>query len=823
MATLKRVTPSNPLTNFSNVRPYGGGSFALMAEVANTAFERFDPAAREEAQRRGTEAGRDAARSNQPSFGLATYRDAIASIESAGSGGYAAIGPTDDELGRALGRYQIMEANVGPWSREALGREVSADEFLANPGIQDQIFDHVFGNYLRQYGEEGAAQAWFAGPGGVGAMGRQDALGTSVAEYTQRFSNAVRMSAMNNTEVVRTSSGELKRLAVSPMAGPYQRIHDAAANVAYEAEILNQGAADIMQMSMGFEFDPEGFTRAADNYIASIVNAAPEHMRSDLEASLANEARRRALGIMSERQEDIRKRANNSSRALAERHATTYAEALAAGDADAAAAAFAELDSVLTAREALPGVGWTAEQSENFILDAQRQSERIRVGAERERNAEIGDAMSTMRTAWQNGQPAADAGLLESEAFMAHPDYAKTMAFKEIYDTSPDFFRLPPAMQQEAIERERERPIGESFETEYLDAMEEIHAETVRQLKADPVAYAAQHFDNKPLDLPGLEDIDGMRKALSERREYGNTMFAQGYTDSPAYFTVAERDMWGSVFADSAPVESKAAAAQLFVEEFGTDAGRAIAEVTDNPLLRQVGAVVAAGANSAIAQEALTGQQLINEGVVTLPPKAETLAPIVQFNDALPDSPAIRGSILRTAKAIYAARAQGLDPESDEAEALMGEAFQAALGQTTVGDTTYGGVQDVLGTDTLLTPDLNAQEVEAAIALATVPRRFRTDARGNTLREDEPARWDLWVEASASNSVPFWNGAPITSEQVDYLQLEPVTNVYGDVVKGRYRLAISVNGTVTDVLDLHGSIFEFDPEIMVEGSRNVRQ
>ncbi len=119
------------------------------------------------------------------------FRDAIASIESDGSGGYAAVGPTHPQLGRALGRYQIMEANIGPWSREVLGREVTPEEFMANPQLQDAIFDGKFGGYVQQFGPEGAAQAWFAGPGGVGKMDRQDSLGTSVAEYTQKFSSAL--------------------------------------------------------------------------------------------------------------------------------------------------------------------------------------------------------------------------------------------------------------------------------------------------------------------------------------------------------------------------------------------------------------------------------------------------------------------------------------------------------------------------------------------------------------------------------------------------------------------------------------------------------
>ncbi|WP_197901952.1 hypothetical protein [Rhizobium favelukesii] len=84
-----------------------------------------------------------------------------------------------------------MEANIGPWSKEALGREVTPDEFLANPQLQDAIFDKKFGGYVQQYGPQGAAQAWFAGPGGVGKLDRKDSLGTSVAAYGDKFNRAV--------------------------------------------------------------------------------------------------------------------------------------------------------------------------------------------------------------------------------------------------------------------------------------------------------------------------------------------------------------------------------------------------------------------------------------------------------------------------------------------------------------------------------------------------------------------------------------------------------------------------------------------------------
>ncbi|WP_234840858.1 hypothetical protein [Sinorhizobium meliloti] len=135
------------------------------------------------------------------SGGSGSYRDAIASIESAGSGDYRAVGPTHPKMGRALGRYQIMEANVGPWSREVLGREVTPDEFMANPQLQDAIFDGKFNSYVQKFGPEGAAQAWFAGPGGVGKTNRKDSLGTDVGTYGRKFMSALGPQAQQPTEV----------------------------------------------------------------------------------------------------------------------------------------------------------------------------------------------------------------------------------------------------------------------------------------------------------------------------------------------------------------------------------------------------------------------------------------------------------------------------------------------------------------------------------------------------------------------------------------------------------------------------------------------
>ena len=57
------------------------------------------------------------------------FRQAIANIESRGSGGYSALGPLTKKGDRAYGRYQVMGDNLPSWTKEALGRQLTPDEF----------------------------------------------------------------------------------------------------------------------------------------------------------------------------------------------------------------------------------------------------------------------------------------------------------------------------------------------------------------------------------------------------------------------------------------------------------------------------------------------------------------------------------------------------------------------------------------------------------------------------------------------------------------------------------------------------------------------
>lgn len=115
------------------------------------------------------------------------WQEAIAAIESRGSGNYSAV--TDSGGGnRAYGRYQIMDFNIPSWTERWLGQRMEPEEFLNNPAAQDAVFRGQFGSYVDRWGNpRDAASAWFTGQPLSSSSGRRDVLGTSTEEYMRRF------------------------------------------------------------------------------------------------------------------------------------------------------------------------------------------------------------------------------------------------------------------------------------------------------------------------------------------------------------------------------------------------------------------------------------------------------------------------------------------------------------------------------------------------------------------------------------------------------------------------------------------------------------
>jgi hypothetical protein len=153
-------------------------------------------------------------------MGVMDYANAIASIESAGSGDYAALGPVTRKGNRAYGRYQVMDFNIGPWTEKYLGRRMTPEEFLASPEAQDAVFAGEFGSYVQRYGNpQDAASAWFTGQPLSKGANRSDILGTTGSGYVDKFNRALGLGG-SPMPSASTAFGPGTPMAAPPMMQP---------------------------------------------------------------------------------------------------------------------------------------------------------------------------------------------------------------------------------------------------------------------------------------------------------------------------------------------------------------------------------------------------------------------------------------------------------------------------------------------------------------------------------------------------------------------------------------------------------------------------
>jgi hypothetical protein len=104
--------------------------------------------------------GRGAGAVASPKGNFGQFVNAIAGKESGGS--YSARNSSSG----AMGKYQIMPGNIagpGGWDKEILGRNVTPQQFMNNPQIQEAIARGKLRQYYDRYGVRGAASAWYSG------------------------------------------------------------------------------------------------------------------------------------------------------------------------------------------------------------------------------------------------------------------------------------------------------------------------------------------------------------------------------------------------------------------------------------------------------------------------------------------------------------------------------------------------------------------------------------------------------------------------------------------------------------------------------------
>ena len=95
----------------------------------------------------------------------------------------------------AMGAYQVMPQWLAPLTKKFLGKEVSRKEFMANPKVQDELFNAFMDEYVPKEGLRNATSRWFIGKNYDYAMGNneskkiiKDGNGLTAEDYWQKVS-----------------------------------------------------------------------------------------------------------------------------------------------------------------------------------------------------------------------------------------------------------------------------------------------------------------------------------------------------------------------------------------------------------------------------------------------------------------------------------------------------------------------------------------------------------------------------------------------------------------------------------------------------------
>ncbi len=93
---------------------------------------------------------------------------------------------------KAIGKYQIMEGNIKDWSKEALGKPVTVEEFKNSEAIQDQVAKYKIAQLYREHkNPQDVASVWFTGrpTSNATAANSKDDNGTSGSQYVNQVMN----------------------------------------------------------------------------------------------------------------------------------------------------------------------------------------------------------------------------------------------------------------------------------------------------------------------------------------------------------------------------------------------------------------------------------------------------------------------------------------------------------------------------------------------------------------------------------------------------------------------------------------------------------
>lgn len=634
------------------------------------------------------------------------------------------------------------------------------------------------------------------------------------------------VASRGSSVTIRTSDGRLEPRLYSPASGPILQAYNAAASVAALSEVSTQAQIDLLNLSQEYRTDPQGFQQAAESYIETVTESFDERMRGDIRATMADEVQRRTLGIIDEKHRDIQARADNSSRALVKRLSQDYADAIAAGDEGEIARTRAELDDVLYAREQLPGVSWTPEQSENVFLEAQRTADRISKKRRADQEKEWKSELNLIVKARKEGLTAANEAILSNpEVWAAHPDLAREAQAMVLFQNQvPSFQQMTPAQMDAAIEEMERNPISEEFQMDILDSARSIRDTQAAGFDEDPIKRAQAVLENKPPEIGKFDPMNpqGFIDGIEARVDYVNsTLVGEGYISDPVYLSKEEVSIFSEVMSKEMPDEVRGIAAQTLVEGFGEAAVDVFDQMEVPAEIALAGKLTAAGGPPEVMQTVLSGQRMLDDGLVKVPSRMSRLETFPEdFQTALSDLPvAVEENFAQVrdlAQTIYAGTVAGKELTDEQQDAAMQSAINLALGQgkDAKGRTT-GGVQKINDNPVWLPIGVSGEEVEKSLDFIGQTMKVENIRlfRGENKNADSTEMWLNVAPEDVPASLPYLGGEPLDGSHLmnGNIQLKPDD-------QGTFRM-VYVGGTVPrDVAREDGSVYRVDLNRLMEAT-----
>jgi len=579
--------------------------------------------------------------------------------------------------------------------------------------------------------------------------------------------------------MVRDSSGRLRQAHMWLGLTEIGQAYNAGLRVAVLSETSLAVRTNMMALSEQFVGDPEGFQQAAQEYGDQLVRDLDPMLVRDVRQQVGQESERRFLGMVEERYAETRQRAENSSAALIERWAQDYAEALVTGDQAEIGAAQTRLEQVLVARESLPGLAWTREQSQNVLLAAHDSAQRLAGTQADARSAELKQQLQTAIAAREQGMIGADEAILNDAAtWELQPELAQElMQWTEFRAQFPGFEALPPPAQQAEIDQMRASGITDQYQLTMVRTAEQAAARAREAWASDPMAQAEAVLPVPPPVLP-LYDIDNPQPfidGLNARRDYGMALAGAGYVTQPVFFSNEEADELAMAMATDVAPEARLAVAAALNAGFEGQAAAVFRQIgADDPVIQFAGIMGGERATYALGLEAMRGQTALASGQARAPSAIVPTADMSVVLTGLTQDQ--RHSVTEVARGLLAARVPAGDPTPEQ----MAVAMQSAMGQTTRASDgqLIGGVQTVLGAPLFLPANVNGRDLDRALR-QSMGLQSRVTNRGEQIvtgirgvfgfGDVNNPRPNPWMTASTfpdfnlAGSMPYVNGEPMPS------------------------------------------------------------